>query len=304
MVLLNDELFAAYVKAADCRRANMLLGGLRQDAEALRVRLTELKAAQEKEEADAEKLEAGGAAVALSRLMGTHQERLEGARKERYDARRRCEEALLALTRMEEYMARAEAACASLEGSEAAYQVLLERKTQEILGGGGQTGQRYAELTEAMEDARENLLAAEEAQEAGACVAEWLRNAYSELDEADDYSGRGGMLVRWGAIETAEDAVTQARGLLERFNGKLSRVRAVPRLWCGKHDVPCFAEVSIGGLIPGRFSMDRLGRSQENIEKAQADVQAVLSRLKDRAQSETERLRLLEEERLLLVLGA
>ena len=304
MEQLKRELAEAFRRAARYRRTVVLLNQLYADAEAVKRKQKDLEDLMTKEIADADKLEAGGASVALSRLMGTHQERLEQAREERYAAKCRCEEAARTREEIDRYIADVQAECDSLKGSEEAFVTLYERRMQWLEDSGGETIQRMVELTTCIEEARETIRKADEAKEIGRRVTEYLEAAYRELDGAEDFIGRGSLMMKLDSVDTADDIMQEAQTELEKFNRCLEDIRVMPCISKQEGVSLRFEAVSFSGLIPDWISRNRFGRSLENIKGAKADMQIVIERLHSRIKGEETRLRSLEDEWLVLMMEA
>ena len=302
---IRQELNEAYEKAARCCRADALLKQLRADVQAWEKMRAALERRMEQEIDDAEKLEAGGLSVAISKMMGKHDEQLQQARAERYAAKVKHEDAIHTLEQLRRRITELEAERASLEGSAEAYAALYEQKVQRLLISGGETAQRLAALTAHLEDIQKNILRIESALRVGRRLAEQLKIAHKELEEAGDaYMSRGAMLTRTELIDSAKSMVQEARAALDRFNATLAEVCIVPDAGDIKGSLLRFAEVSFGEMVLDWPKMYRLDRSLENVKRAEADIGTVMDRLKGKAESEQVRLRSLEDELLILVMEA
>ncbi len=296
------QLSEAYGKAARYRRVNALLGQLRADIKAQEQRIKDLESMLEKVNGHAEKLEAGGVVVALSRLLGTHEAQVEQAQADYFAARLKYEEAVNALEQIRRNIEGLEMERISLEGSEEAYAELYAQKIHMLMRSGSNTEFRTGALFEEIEQIKANLREIGEAAEAGNIVARHLDCAYEELDRAGDCFGRGSGLERMDRIETAKCAAQDAQAALDNFNAQLADIRVFPAAGGGGDTALRFAELFFDGLVLDWFKLDRLERSLENVEKARADVLSTLERLKDKAETEQARLRSLEDELLVLVM--
>ena len=300
---IRRELSEAYEKAALYRRVDARLKQLRADAEALEHNRKRLESRLEMETDEADKLETGGMSVVVSKLLGTHEAQINQAREDRYTAKLKLDEAGYSLEQIRRYMTQLEAEHASLEGSEDAYAALYAQRMHMLMHSGSNAEYRIAALLQEIEQTKASLRKISEAEAAGQRVVERLQEAYDELEEADEYSGRGGLLVRVGALDTADSIAQETQSSLDMFNAKLAEICVIPDCEDRYRNIR-FAEVFLDDLVLGWLKPDRLERSMENLQKAKADVQSVLERLKSKAESEQARLRSLEDELLVLVMGA
>ena len=308
---IRRELGEAYERVARYRRTGELLRKLRADAEVLEQRLQALTAELAKESADIEKLDKDNISGAFYKLLGTFENHLNKERVEWLAAKLKHDETTQALSEIRCRIAELEPERASLEGCEQAYAMLYAQKTQLLLDSGGEAAQRITALVEEIEHTKANLREIGEALSAGQNAAERLQAAVGHLEDAESWGEfdmfGGGMIVsaiKHNHIDDAADAAHEAQIALDRFNAEMADIHIAPLGGVEMDEGLRFADMFFDGLIVDWIAQRGIVQSLDGVERAKADVEVALMRLKSLANGEEARKRALEEELLMLVMRA
>ncbi len=252
----------------------------------LSARVRELEAVKLNEQADVEKLEGRSLASFFYHLAGKMDERLDKERREAYAAAVKYDAAVRELEAVEGELRRCEAECRELQGCERQYETALKEKAEAVKATGGAAARELLNLEEHDLFLGSQIKELMEAISAGCAALSTTDQILSSLDSAEgwgtwDLFGGGLMadLAKHSRLDEAQNAVERLQSQLRRFKTELADVRIDADLQVNVDGFLRFADFFFDGLFADWAVMDRISRSQSQVQDTRSQISGVLSRL-------------------------
>lgn len=250
----------------------------------LEARVEELAAISHDEQADVDRLEAGGLTAFFYSLLGKGEEKLSKERREAAAAALKYEAAARELANAEDDLERLHAEYAELADAEEEYRRALEERAAELRRGGSAAGRELLRI--------EAEIAAEESRkkellEAIAAGSDALNTVNVILDELGDAEGwatwdmfGGGMisdLAKHSHLDSAQHNVSLLQSQLRRFRTELADVgSAADGMQVSIDGFMRFADYFFDGFFVDWMVLDRIQQSTEQVQNAYARIHSVL----------------------------
>lgn len=285
----QDELSALRQQLARKAQLETRVEQLRAQRRELARKADKLKAAQQEEQADVDRLEGRSLAAFFYAFTGKMEEKLDEERREAYAARVKYDAAARELAAVEGDLARDEAELGQLTGCEAAYRQALEAKAAALRAAGDPAVGQIARLEKEMAAAEREHKELEEAIAAGRSARDWADRILEQLDSAENWAVwdmmGGNLLVdmaKHDRLDQAQEMVEQLQVELRRFKTELSDVSIDADMQVKMDGFLRFADYFFDGLFADWAVMDHIENSQKQVAQTRRQVEEVLSGLENR----------------------
>ena len=275
---------------------------------ALEKSVYELNQRRLKEQYDVEQLEGGSLAAFFYGVIGKKDEKLDKERAEAYAAAVKYDAAARELAGVQEEIARREAQLDELGDCEKEYERLLAEKTAAVKASGSAEGLRLLRVEEEIsrlsyrqKELGEAIRAGEQAENCAQRVLQSLSGAagWGTLDLLG-----GGMLsdlAKHSHLDSAQRDVEQLQLMLGRFRTELADVKMDASIQVSVDGFLRFADYFFDNLFTDWAVMDKIRRSQQQVEQTLRQVQQLLVRLQQMQESENAQRQRLSREKEQLV---
>ena len=274
---------------AQCARKKKLEASaaeLRRQRDTYAARAEELKEAMREEQADVDRLEGRSLAAFFYNVVGKMDEKLTRERQEAYAARVRYDAAARELAGAEEDLARCQAELGTLDGCEERYAALLREKTQAVKAAGGAAAEQILRMEEReayLESQERELGEASAAGQSALATADEILESLSSAEGWGTWDLIGGGLIadlaKHSKLDEAQAAVEYLQSQLRAFRTELADVTISADFQVNIDGFLRFADYFFDNIFTDWAVLDRIHRSQSQMEQAERSVQTILSRL-------------------------
>jgi hypothetical protein len=287
----DDDLLETREKVRAKRKLESTVLEARKNLAAERVRLAQLGAVLEKEEADVRKLEGLSLTAMFHQFLGNKEDRLDKERQEVFAAKLRYDQSAHEVASLERDIADLEAKLAALGDPEAEYALALERKEDRIEGA---ARAHLVRLTEKAADINSDIKEIGEAVAAGEDVIAGLDGVIASFKSAGNWGivdliGGGIIItaVKHSKIDKAKAGIHEVQSRLGRFRRELADLRTRP-------DVPLSVEISsfekfadylFDGLIFDWIVQSKINKSLDAAVEMRAKMASIVADLRRRRES-------------------
>ena len=286
MAYYDEQLKSLQEKIARSRQFSSMLKELRSQRDALSARVRELEAIKLDEQSDVERLEGRSLASFFYNVIGKMDEQLNKERQEAYAARVKYDAAVRELEAVENDLRRYEAEYNELRGCENQYEATLREKSAAVKAAGGATAEEILKLEERytfLEHQKKELC---EATSAGNAALSTARQVLDSLDSAEGWGTwdllGGGLLAdmaKHSHLDEAQGAIERLQSQLRRFKTELADVTIHVDMQVNVDGFLRFADYFFDGLFTDWAVMDKISRSQGQVQSTKNQIEQVLSRL-------------------------
>ena len=286
MAYYDEQLKSLQEKIARSRQLSSMIKELRSQRDALAARVRELEAIKLDEQSDVERLEGRSLASFFYNVVGKLDEQLNKERQEAYAARVKYDAALRELEAAENDLRRYEAEYNELRGCENQYEATLREKSAAVKAAGGATAEEILKLEERytfLEHQKKELC---EATSAGNAALSTARQVLDSLDSAEGWGTwdllGGGLLAdmaKHSHLDEAQGAIERLQSQLRRFKTELADVTIHVDMQVNVDGFLRFADYFFDGLFTDWAVMDKISRSQSQVQSTKNQIAQVLSRL-------------------------
>ncbi len=285
----QDELSALRQQVARKAQLEIRVEQLRAQRRELARKAEDLKAAQQEEQADVDRLEGRSLAAFFYAFTGKMEEKLDEERREAYAARVKYDAAARELSAVEGDLARDEAELRRMSGCEAAYRQALEGKAAALRAAGDPAAGEITHLEEEMAAAEREHKELQEAIEAGYSAQDWADRILEQLNSAENWAiwdMMGGDLIadlaKHDRLDQAQEMVEQLQVELRRFKTELTDVSIDAEMQVKLDGFLRFADYFFDGLFADWAVMDHIENSQKQVSQTRQQVEEVLASLESR----------------------
>jgi len=286
MTLYDEKLKTLQEKMARFRQLASMLEELRSQRESLAARVSQLEAVKLDEQKDVDRLEGRSLASFFYNVVGKMDERLSKERAEAYAARVKYDAAVREMEAVERDIRRYEVEYNALRGCEREYEAALKEKADAVKAAGGGSAEEIFRLEERvafLESQKKELC---EAVSAGASAQSTAESVLDHLDSAEGWGTwdllGGGLLtdmVKYSYLDEAQSTIERLQSQLRRFKTELADVTIQADIQVSIDDFLRFADYFFDGLFADWTVMDKISRSQIQVQKTKCQIESVLSRL-------------------------
>lgn len=286
MAYYDDQLKQLQAQIARSRQLNSIIQELRHQQDILTTQVHELEKIKLDEQADVDRLEGRSLAAFFYQVVGKLDEKLDQERKEAYAARVKLDATMGELVTVERDLYRCEAELAGLQGCERRYEVLLQEKAAAIRDAGGAAAEKMLQLEEQLVFLSGQQRELQEAISAGNAALRTAQQVLSSLSSAESWSTwdlfGGGMLTdlaKHSHLDSAQRDIEYLQSQLRYFKTELADVRIDVNLQIQVDGFLRFADYFFDNLFTDWAVMDKIHRSQNQVQQTTSQIEQVLSRL-------------------------
>ncbi|MBX5437249.1 MAG: hypothetical protein IRZ33_08530 [Alicyclobacillaceae bacterium] len=240
----------------------------------------------------------------LHRLLGTHEDRVDEAKKQLVQIRMKLAWSNQALSRLRQEEEQLTERLRSLAGVDSLYEQLLADKEHRIRTLGGETGLRLADLAERQAQAQAQHKEVAEALQAAQEAMLALRTAAESLQKARNWGTvdllGGGLIttaIKRSHMDDANAAAARAQNALNRLERELRDVRIPFQASLSSGGFLTFADYFLDGLVSDWLVQREIRDALAAVEHHQELVNQVVARLQAADQQLVRELETLAEER-------
>ena len=273
-------------KIARFRHLDAGLKELYSQRKTLSAHVRELDAAKRSEEADVEKLEGRSLAVLFYTITGKRDELLTRERQEACTARVKYEAAAKELQDIDEDISRYRRELNELRDCESAYAAVLREKRTALKAAGGQRAEEILQLEERCAFLRSHQKELSEAISAGKSARSTADSILQSLDSAKNWGtwdAVGGGLVshiaKHNHLDAAQASVERLQSQLRRFKTELADITIHADMKVNAEGFLRFADYFFDGLAVDWVVLNKISRSQSEVQSTQSRINSILSRL-------------------------
>ncbi len=288
---LNNQLVDVKEKIRQRDRLQGQLADVERSLSQEDSRLEMLEARLKREEKDVQRLEGLSLAGMFFAVLGDKEERQDKERQELVAAKLQRDQCQYAVTSLEHDLADLKQKLDTLNGLDAIYQSLLERKEKLLLQSDNPNLRSLLALSEDQARLGSERKEVGEALEAGQALIQTLDGVIQSLNSAEgwgtwDMLGGGFLadLAKHSRIDDARQNVHQAQELLRRFQRELADVQSGENFLIDISSFDTFADFFFDGLIVDWIVQSKIQTSLDRTSQVRQRVAAILQRLQNRLQ--------------------
>ena len=282
----DQQLQELLAQCARKRKLEASAAELLRQRDTYAARAEELKEAMREEQADVDRLEGRSLAAFFYNVVGKMDEKLTRERQEAYAARVRYDAAARELAGSEEDLARCQAELGTLDGCEERYAALLREKTQAVKAAGGAAAEQILRMEEReayLESQERELGEASAAGQSALATADGILESLSSAEGWGTWDLIGGGLIadlaKHSKLDEAQAAVEYLQSQLRAFRTELADVTISADFQVNIDGFLRFADYFFDNIFTDWAVLDRIRRSQSQMEQAERSVQTILYRL-------------------------
>ena len=274
-------------KIARYHKLAVTLKELRSQRDDFAKRVRELDTIREDEQADVDRLESRSLVALFYSITGKRDELLTKERQEAYTAAVKHEAAVKELRDIEEDIQRFAQEYRELRGCETAYKEVLYEKRMALKAAGGEHVEEILQLEEHCAVLRGHKKELSEAISAGNSARSTADSILQSLNSAKNwgtYDALGGGLVadiaKHNHLNAAQTSVEQLQSQLRRFRTELADVKVRADMQVNVDGFLRFADYFFDGLAADLTVLNKISRSQSEVQSTKSRIDSILSRLR------------------------
>lgn len=260
---------------------------LRSQRDDFAKRVRELDTIRADERSDVDRLESRSLVAIFYSITGKRDELLTKERQEAYTATVKHEAAVKELRDIEEDIQRFAQEYRELRGCENAYKEVLYEKRMALKAAGGEHVEEILQLEEHCAVLRGHKKELSEAISAGNSARSTADSILQSLNSAKNwgtYDALGGGLVadiaKHSHLNAAQTSVEQLQSQLRRFKTELADVRVRADMQVNVDGFLRFADYFFDGLAADLTVLNKISRSQSEVQSTKSRIDSILSRLR------------------------
>ena len=293
---LDERLETLRAQREELRGLEVRRADLEEQLAQCRARRLDARRVLEREQADVDRLEDMGLAYVFHTILGDRQEKLAKERREALAAHLSHQQAVREEADLSARLDEVRARQAALVGVEGRYQAALKEKQALLKELPGPAARRMEELEQTVTRAESQLREIGEAEQAAQSVLGCLDGAADSLDSAEDWGVfdmfGGGMIstaIKHDHIDDARDQVSQAQLTLSRLRSELADVELTDAPSVSIGEFATFADYFFDGLIADWVVQEGIHDAQDSVLHTRSQVERILRRLDQAAQTQRSR---------------
>ena len=304
MAHYDDQLKLLQQQVAHKNREESKLKELYVQREALNAKVQEFKKTKLEEQDDVDQLEGHSLSAFFYAVIGKKEEKLDKEREEAYAAKVKYDVAVRELSSIEEAISYSQAEVNQLNDLKKQYEKLLKDKAEAINASGSEKAAEIFQTEERITYLESQIKEIQEALGVGDTVLDITNSILSSLDSAKGWGTwdlMGGGLItdmaKHSHLDKAQRQVENLQVQLRRFKTELTDVTVHADMQVRIDGFLGFADYFFDGVFADWAVLDRIGRSQTQVQDTKKQIESVLNHLKSIMNStknklERERIRL------------
>lgn len=304
MAHYDDQLKLLQQQVAHKNREESKLKELYVQREALTAKVQEFKKTKLEEQDDVDQLEGHSLSAFFYAVIGKKEEKLDKEREEAYAAKVKYDVAVRELSSIEDAISYSEAEVNQLNDLKKQYEKMLKEKAEAIKASGSEKAAEIFRTEEQITYLESQIKEIQEALGVGDTVLDITNSILSSLDSAKGWGTwdlMGGGLIsdmaKHSHLDKAQRQVENLQVQLRRFKTELTDVTVHADMQVRIDGFLGFADYFFDGVFADWAVLDRIGRSQTQVQDTKKQIESVLNHLKSIMNStknklERERIRL------------
>ncbi len=296
MEIYSDPLRQLRQKTERMNHLERILNHLYDRQKSLECSVHDLELADNKEQADVERLEGKTFAAFFYGLIGQKDDRLSKERAEALASRAKLETAERELAALCKEIADYEAELKSLSGCDAQYASLLEEKLEQIRSSAHPNAAVLLGLMNEITAAEHRIKEINEALQAGKMAKKAARTVIDDLDSAENWGafdafggGTVAGVMKHSHLDTAQERIWTMRKHLEKFRTELSDVDIHADLQVNVDGFTKFADMFLDNFFVDLDVLDRIKNSRSQVHHVMEQIERAMRQLRNsRKQTEGE----------------
>jgi len=268
------------------RQLSAMLKELRSQRNRFAARVRELETIKSSEQADVDRLEGHSLAALFYSITGKRDELLSKERQEACAAAVKYDAAVKELRDIEEDIRRCAKEYGDLRGCEDAYEAALHEKRTALKAAGGKHAEEILLLEERCAFLRSQKKELSEAISAGNSARSTAESVLDSLNSAKNWGtwdvvGGGIMadMAKHNHLDAAQASVERLQSQLRRFKTELADVTIRADMQVNMDGFLRFADCFFDGLAVDWAVLDKISRSQSEVQGTKNRIDGILSRL-------------------------
>lgn len=286
MTFYDETLKTLQENIARFHRLTAMLNELQAQEAALEARVQELESVMLDEQADVDRFEGRSLSAFYYRVIGRLDDQLSKERQEAYAAKVKYDAAAGELKAVRADILRCKTDLSVLYGCEAKYEATLRQKADAVKAAGGEHAQEILKLEERHALLETQIKELREAISAGNTALSTTRHVLDRLGSAESWGTwdllGGGVIadaVKHSHLDEAQSAIERLQSQLRRFKTELADVTIHADMQVNVDGFLRFADYFFDGLFADLAVLDKISRSQGQVQSTRHQIESVLSRL-------------------------
>ena len=283
---INQQLEEAQQQIFRRNKLRAMLKELREQQKVLVDKVENTKVTLEQENQDVDKLDDKSLTNMFYTVLGKQGERVEKERREALAAKLKYDQAVKELDQLRQQIRLLEKEAVEYNNSQTVYDSLFAKKKEHMLNSHSGTAEQILQLTQELNQAKNNYSELEEAIRAGKEVCGHLDCAIESLYHAKDWGTwdliGGGLvsdMMKHSHIDEAKGEVEVIQSKLSQFRTELADVRITNDIHFETDGFGKFADFFFDGLIADWCMQSHIEESKASCEQVLYQVQGVLDKL-------------------------
>lgn len=283
----DDQLKLLQQQVAHKNREESKLKELYVQREALTAKVQEFKKTKLEEQDDVDQLEGHSLSAFFYAVIGKKEEKLDKEREEAYAAKVKYDVAVRELSSIEDAISYSEAEVNQLNDLKKQYEKMLKEKAEAIKASGSEKAAEIFRTEEQITYLESQIKEIQEALGVGDTVLDITNSILSSLDSAKGWGTwdlMGGGLIsdmaKHSHLDKAQRQVENLQVQLRRFKTELTDVTVHADMQVRIDGFLGFADYFFDGVFADWAVLDRIGRSQTQVQDTKKQIESVLNHLK------------------------
>lgn len=283
----DDQLKLLQQQVAHKNREESKLKELYVQREALTAKVQEFKKTKLEEQDDVDQLEGHSLSAFFYAVIGKKEEKLDKEREEAYAAKVKYDVAVRELSSIEDAISYSEAEVNQLNDLKKQYEKMLKEKAEAIKASGSEKAAEIFQTEERITYLESQIKEIQEALGVGDTVLDITNSILSSLDSAKGWGTwdlMGGGLIsdmaKHSHLDKAQRQVENLQVQLRRFKTELTDVTVHADMQVRIDGFLGFADYFFDGVFADWAVLDRIGRSQTQVQDTKKQIESVLNHLK------------------------
>lgn len=283
----DDQLKLLQQQVAHKNREESKLKELYVQREALTAKVQEFKKTKLEEQDDVDQLEGHSLSAFFYAVIGKKEEKLDKEREEAYVAKVKYDVAVRELSSIEDAISYSEAEVNQLNDLKKQYEKMLKEKAEAIKASGSEKAAEIFRTEEQITYLESQIKEIQEALGVGDTVLDITNSILSSLDSAKGWGTwdlMGGGLIsdmaKHSHLDKAQRQVENLQVQLRRFKTELTDVTVHADMQVRIDGFLGFADYFFDGVFADWAVLDRIGRSQTQVQDTKKQIESVLNHLK------------------------
>lgn len=300
---LNEKIAAAQQGIARMQKIDKMLNQLASDKEERSKREAELKDILDKESKDLDKLNDKSITSLIYSMLGKLDEKTDKEQQEVIAAKLKYDQAVKDVQEIEGKISALITERAQYANCQNDFEKLYDIKKEELIRESGESANRLIQLTQEINNTKNNITEIEEAKSAGNKAFDNINRVLKSLNSAEGWRlcdiADGDLisdLAKHSSLDKANEDIKNIQTLLRNFRTELIDIKISTEVHTDISEFTRFTDIFLDGLFSNFFVQDRIHRAQDRIVQIKYKVYLILEKLENMLVQEKSHIESLENE--------